>query len=36
MWESHHHESLRIKNFKIDKFGYFSCDIDYNCRIDVF
>ena len=24
------------KNFKIDKFGDFSCDIDYNIRTDVF
>ena len=28
--------SLRTKNFKIDKFGDFSCDIDYNSRMDVF
>ena len=28
--------SLRIKFFKIDKFGDFSCDIDYNSRTDVF
>ena len=28
--------SLRIKILKIDKFGYFSCDIDYNSRTDVF
>ena len=24
------------QNFKIDKFGNFSCDIDYNSRTDVF
>ena len=28
--------SLRIKNVKIDKFGDFSCDIDYSSRTDVF
>ena len=28
--------SLRIKIFKIDKFGDFSCDIDYDSRTDVF
>ena len=28
--------SLLIKNFKIDKFGNFSCDIDYNSRTGVF
>ena len=28
--------SLLIKIFKIDKFGDFSCDIDYNSRTDVF
>ena len=28
--------SLRIKNFKIDKFGDFSSDIDYNSRTDIF
>ena len=28
--------SLRIKIFKIEKFGDFSCDIDYNCRTDIF
>ena len=28
--------SLRIKIFKIGKFGDFSCDIDYNSRTDVF
>ena len=28
--------SLRIKNLKIDKFGDFSCDIDYSSRTDVF
>ena len=28
--------SLRIKNFKIDKFGDFSSDIDYNSSIDIF
>ena len=28
--------SLRIKFLKIDKFGDFSCDIDYNIRTDVF
>ena len=26
--------SLHIKIFKIDKFGDFSCDIDYNSRTD--
>ena len=28
--------SLHIKNFKIDKFGDFSCDIDYNSKTGVF
>ena len=28
--------SLRIKILKIDKFGDFSCDIDYNSGTDVF
>ena len=28
--------SLLIKILKIDKFGNFSCDIDYNSRTDVF
>ena len=28
--------SLLIKNFKIDQFGDFSCDIDYNSRTNVF
>ena len=28
--------SLLIKIFKIDKFGDFSCDIDYNSQTDVF
>ena len=28
--------SLRIKFLKIDKFGVFSCDIDYLSRTDVF
>ena len=28
--------SLLIKIFKIDKFGDFSCEIDYNSRADVF
>ena len=28
--------SLRIKNFKIDKFCDFSCDIDYNSSTGVF
>ena len=28
--------SLRIKILKIDKFGDFSCDIDYNSRTGVF
>ena len=28
--------SLRIKNLKIDKFDYFSSDIDYNSKTDVF
>ena len=27
--------SLRIKNFKIDKFGDFSSNIDYNSRTDI-
>ena len=36
---SHHFvmtSSLRIKNFQIDKFGYFSSDIDYHSRADIF
>ena len=28
--------SLRIKILKIDKFGDFSCDIDYSIMADVF
>ena len=28
--------SLLIKILKIDKFGNFSCDIDYNSKTDVF
>ena len=28
--------SLLIKILKIDKFGEFSCDIDYNSKTDVF
>ena len=28
--------SLRIKNFKIDKFGDFSSDIDFNTKMDIF
>ena len=28
--------SLLIKILQIDKFGDFSCDIDYNSRTDVF
>ena len=28
--------SLRIKILKIDKFGDFSCDIDYDSRTGVF
>ena len=28
--------SLRIKIFKINKFGDFSIDIDYNSRTDIF
>ena len=28
--------SLRIKNFKIDKFSDFSCDIEYNSETDLF
>ena len=28
--------SLHIKILKFDKFGDFSCDIDYNSRTDVF
>ena len=28
--------SLRIKHLKIDKFGDFSSDIDYNSKTDVF
>ena len=27
---------ITIKFLKIDKFGDFSCDIDYNCRTDIF
>ena len=27
--------SLRIKNFKIDKFGDFSSDSDFNSRTDI-
>ena len=27
---------VRIKIFKIDKFGDFSCDMDFNSRADVF
>ena len=27
---------LRIKNFKIDKFGDFSSDIDHHSRTDIF
>ena len=36
---SHHFvmtSSLRIKNFKIGKFGDFLSDIDYNSRTDIF
>ena len=36
---SHHFvmtSSLRIKNIKIDKFGEFLSDIDYNSRTDIF
>ena len=37
---SHHSvmtSSIRIKNFlKIKKFNDFSCNIDYNSRVDVF
>ena len=29
-------KKLSIKILKIDKFGNFSCDIDYNSRTDVF
>ena len=28
--------SLRIKNFKIDKFGDFVSDIDFNTKMDIF
>ena len=28
--------SLRIKNFKIDKFDYYLSDIDYHSRTDIF
>ena len=28
--------SLRIKNFKIDKFGDFSSEIDFNTKMDLF
>ena len=28
--------SLRIKNFKIDKFGDFSSEIDFNTKMDIF
>ena len=28
--------SLRIKNFKIDKFGDFSSDIDYHSKTNIF
>ena len=28
--------SLRIKNFKIDKFSDFSSDIDYHSKTDIF
>ena len=28
--------SLRIKNFKIDKFGDFSNEIDFNTKMDIF
>ena len=28
--------SLRIKNFKIDKFGYFSSEIGFNTKMDIF
>ena len=28
--------SLRIKNFKIDKFGDFSSDLEYRSRTDIF
>ena len=28
--------SLRIKNFKIDKFGDFSSDIEYKSKTDIF
>ena len=28
--------SLRIKNFKIDKFGDFSSDIDFKTKMDIF
>ena len=31
-----HESSLLIKILKIDKFGDFSCDIDYNSSTDVF
>ena len=26
----------RIKNFKIDKFGDFTCDIDFKTKMDIF
>ena len=28
--------SLRLKNFKIDKFGDFSSEIDFNTKMDLF
>ena len=28
--------TITLQNFKIDKFGDFSCDIDYNIRTGVF
>ena len=28
--------SLRIKNFKIDKFGDFSSEIDFDTKMDIF
>ena len=46
MWFNYHQKmmthhsvmtsSLRITILKTDKFGDFSCDIDYNSRTDVF
>ena len=27
---------LRIKNLKIDKFDYFSSDLDFNSKTDIF